>query len=76
MIVISACERYKPCPFCGGKKQYVMLNVHDNITLDETGEKMHEVIIRCHKCGATANGTQFSEEDSWREAIEKWNMRV
>lgn len=68
-----------PCPFCGGKKQYIDASLQNNMfTTDENGKevKLWMVTVHCHKCGATVHRYDADKEKAAEFARNAWRSRV
>lgn len=57
-------EKLKPCPFCGGKAEYMEHFVNGD----------PERFISCSKCDASSPTT--SNYVDWEDSIKAWNKRI
>ena len=65
-------EKLKPCPFCGGEAEKVILGMHSH---------SHQAIIFCkeskHECGSSGTwNSRGGEKEALEAAIKAWNTRA
>ena len=68
-----------PCPFCGGKRQFIDMVRQRNIFVsDDNGDKIpvYFVTIHCHRCGATVHHYDKDPEKAAAFAKKLWGTRV
>lgn len=65
--------RGTPCPFCGGKRQFVTC---EPTNIEFKGSKTVKVEVCCHMCGARVESYDVDPKYAEQLAIEKWNHRA
>ena len=66
----------KPCPFCGGKAEFVILD-HVNSDTTQWHKIMCENVFGCGaELGSAISGWQADYEEDVQRLKDRWNRRV